>query len=292
MIDDPNYLNNLSNLFQNINSNNNMNLMWNNPQFNSNLQNIQNNIDLNFYNNNLGLNNSNLFMNYGYSNNNNMMNIMLQQIINNCKRLIEIKKQNIQNNERIIDLNDSEDEEIITPEENEIKDALANIINEPNIQNINTNNTNNNANLNKNDVEPLFIETVMQLDPNILNGLGNNIEGKWGNNEKRGERPYYPPYGWSAYGINVLNKYDNKNNDWLSCDGRPGEWCVAYHGACRGMNSEEVKRIIKLILVQNLKPGSGQARQNDNDLNHPDKKLGLEFIVLQIQMFWNLMVES
>ena len=154
------------------------------------------------------------------------------------------------------------------------------------------NNTNNNANLNKNDVEPLFIETVMQLDPNILNGLGNNIEGKWGNNEKRGERPYYPPYGWSAYGINVLNKYDNKNNDWLSCDGRPGEWCVAYHGACRGMNSEEVKRIIKLILVQNLKPGSGQAYQNDNDLNHPGQKVGIGVYCSPNPNVLNLMVES
>ena len=70
-----------------------------------------------------------------------------------------------------------------------------------------------------------------------VNGFGNNIEGKWAKGENRGGRPYRPPEGWVEYGFNVLNKSGNGNNDCLAYNGRPWEWCFAYHGVARNQSS-------------------------------------------------------
>ena len=107
-----------------------------------------------------------------------------------------------------------------------------------------------------------------------MSGLGNNLLGEWAQGENRGGRPYKPPNGWIGYGLNVLNKYDNGNNDWLACNGRQGEWCIAYHGACNGQSSDNVKKGIKSILETNLRPGGGQAYANHDDANHPGQKVG------------------
>ena len=114
----------------------------------------------------------------------------------------------------------------------------------------------------------------MNLNPDLLSGLGNNLTGDWAHGENRGGRPYNPPIGWIGYGLNVLSKYDNGNNDWLACNGRPGEWCVTYHGACHGQSSDNVKKGIKSILETNLKAGSRQAYQYSDDANHPGQKVG------------------
>ena len=62
-----------------------------------------------------------------------------------------------------------------------------------------------------------------------LDDKGDKI-GLWSSGEKRGGMDYFPPQGWIAYGINVTNKYDNGNNDWIGNDGNKNEWAVAYHG--------------------------------------------------------------
>lgn len=94
---------------------------------------------------------------------------------------------------------------------------------------------------------------------------------------KRGKtwrEKYNPPFGWIGFGLNVINKYDNGNNDWLACNGRDGEWCVAYHGAGRNRTSNEVKEIIKSILENNLKAGRNQSYRDSQDFFHKDKKVG------------------
>ena len=111
-------------------------------------------------------------------------------------------------------------------------------------------------------------------DKELFCGSGHNLTGKWAHGESRGGRPYNPPDGWIGFGLNVINKYDNGNNDWLASDGRPGEWCVAYHGACVNSSSEQIKQIIKPILQYNLRPGSRQACASYNDANHPGQKVG------------------
>ena len=61
----------------------------------------------------------------------------------------------------------------------------------------------------------------------------------------------------------------------MACNGRHGECCVAFHGACNGNSSEEIKKVIKIILEKNLKPGGGQAYRGHDDANHPGQKVGV-----------------
>ena len=94
------------------------------------------------------------------------------------------------------------------------------------------------------------------LNPELLDPKGNNLNQGWGFNEKRGGRPYYPPKGWLGYGLKVWGKYDKGNNEWISYNGGPGEWCVAYHGASQKLN-------------QNYK-----KMREVEDSNHPGQKVG------------------
>jgi hypothetical protein len=154
--------------------------------------------------------------------------------------------------------------------------ALLDVIQEPNPpqQQPPQNNQNTNNPILSSNLVSEVIADVINLNPDLLSGLGNNLLGEWAQGENRGGRPYKPPNGWIGYGLNVLNKYDNGNNDWLACNGRQGEWCIAYHGACNGQSSDNVKKGIKSILETNLRPGGGQAYANHNDANHPGQKVG------------------
>ena len=41
---------------------------------------------------------------------------------------------------------------------------------------------------------------------------------------------YQPNAPWKRVGLKVSGKYDGGNDDWLSMDGNPNEWAVAFHG--------------------------------------------------------------
>ena len=104
-------------------------------------------------------------------------------------------------------------------------------------------------------VKKELIFDSIRLNRAMLDYRGNNkSDSNWGYNEMRGGEKYYPPKGWHRYGISVLDRYDNKNNDWLSYDNRKGEWCICYSGLSR----EKEKNY-----------------ENDDDLKHPGKKVGL-----------------
>ena len=130
-----------------------------------------------------------------------------------------------------------------------------------------------------------------KINKNMLDSRGNNCDGGWGKNEKRGGEPYIPPEGWIGYGLKVLDMYDHEKegnqNDWLSYDGRPGEWCVAYHGVGNLCSSEMVAKAVHLIAKDTLRE---QSKQNNNsnsinddeeydysedaDVRHPGNKVG------------------
>jgi hypothetical protein len=113
-----------------------------------------------------------------------------------------------------------------------------------------------------------------KISPDMFDSEGNNMDGGWAENEERGGEPYKPPEGWIRYGLKVLGKYDKGNDDWLAHDNRQGEWCVAYHGVGRGKPSKDVKKTVGLIAKSNLKPGSGQCYEDENDCRHPGQKVG------------------
>ena len=114
------------------------------------------------------------------------------------------------------------------------------------------------------------------LNQKILDNKGNKEYG-WSKGQKRGGFDYIPPpEGWKAYGINVLGKYDNGNNDWLSNDGNKNEWAIAYHGIGIKMGSGfTLEKVTNLILKEGFKPGHGQAYAEDDDERHPGKKVGI-----------------
>ena len=160
---------------------------------------------------------------------------------------------------------------------NSLNQDLLDVMKEPDVPpQLNDNYDDNNYGTNlSNDLNTEILTAFMNLNPDLLSGFGNNLQGIWTKNEYRGGKKYTPPRGWIAFGLNVINKYDNGNNDWLACNGRPGEWCVAYHGAGRGKDTFGVKKIIKAILESNLKAGNGQSYEKSSDYFHPGREVGV-----------------
>ena len=78
------------------------------------------------------------------------------------------------------------------------------------------------------EVHSSLIMEGCKLTPDMLDSRGNRESG-WGENEKRGGFNYYPPKGWKGFGLKVLGKYDDGNDDWITYNGNPNEWAIAYH---------------------------------------------------------------
>ena len=109
----------------------------------------------------------------------------------------------------------------------------------------------------------------MILNTRMFDIKGNRNEG-WGENETRGNFPYYPPIGWTGYGIKVEDQYDRGNNVWLDYnDFNEGVWSVVYHGTNL--------QFVKGIMEHGLKKGQRQAFESDDDENenHPNQKVGI-----------------
>ena len=117
----------------------------------------------------------------------------------------------------------------------------------------------------------LIMEGCM-LSQNMLDSAGNRESG-WEVGGKRGGYPYTPPLGWKGFGLKVRGKYDEGNDDWLACNGNPNEWAVAYHGTGTGLGMS-LEQATHNIVIGGFKPGERQAYEDDNDANHPGKKVG------------------
>ena len=58
-------------------------------------------------------------------------------------------------------------------------------------------------------------------------------------------------------------------------DNTEREWCVAYHGLCDCLPSDEVKSATGNIAKgDKLRPGRGQVYEDNEDLNHPGQLVG------------------
>ena len=121
-----------------------------------------------------------------------------------------------------------------------------------------------------------------EISPEMFDIRYNNNDNGWAKKgEKRGGRDYDPPIGWIGYGLKVINKYDKQDNTWLGMSNIKGEWWVAYHGAGRNKNTEEIKKIILSIVNNGFKIGSGQVHQKYKNVNnlsnnqYPEVGLGL-----------------
>ena len=115
-----------------------------------------------------------------------------------------------------------------------------------------------------------------KLSINMLDSRGNKKRG-WSTGQKRGGFDYYPPInGWKGFGLNVLNKYDNGNNDWIANNSNKNEWAVAYHGTGVKMGSSfTLEKVTNSILSGGFKAGLGQAYAECEDARHPGQKVGI-----------------
>ena len=116
-----------------------------------------------------------------------------------------------------------------------------------------------------------------KISPNNLDNRGNNTDGGWAHNETRGGQKYIPPEGWKGYGLKVMDRYDNGNNDWLAHDNREGEWCVAYRPIKNDKSIDEAKINVTKIIKGNFKKGDNEQNDDEDeedyskhlDINHP-----------------------
>ena len=92
----------------------------------------------------------------------------------------------------------------------------------------------------------------------------NNIN----NSQRRGGEEYLSPIYWTAFGINVLGKYDFGNNKWLGNKNEPGEFAVAYYGINNISNNNLIQNIMSLM--GNLE--SGKTFVNVNNSRNPGQK--------------------
>ena len=265
----PYQFNNYNNMMMNNNFNTfNNNMMM--PNNFNNFNNFNNNIMMMNYNNMIMMNNyKNMMMMNMMKEKQNLRASRINQILDESENM---NQSNDNNNLNDIPLNLAEDENNY-----QVNEALNDVVKETIEQRQkyeNQQNQNQNNNHTFEEVDPTFMHSFIS-DRDLFDGNGHNLMGNWAHGENRGGRVYNPPNGWIGFGLNVLGKYDNGNNDWLACNGRPGEWCIAYHGACVRNTSDEIKQIIKPILENNLRPGAGQAYKDYNDDNHPGQKVGV-----------------
>ena len=124
-------------------------------------------------------------------------------------------------------------------------------------------------------IELSILLSGCKLNPYMLDSRGNNKDGGWGINEKRGGKPYYPPKGWIGYGLRVLDRFDNGDNTWLDYRNYGGEWAVAYHGVGSLLSGSQILNAVNNIVMNNLQCGnSGQGYKDSYDAFHQGEKVG------------------
>ena len=117
-----------------------------------------------------------------------------------------------------------------------------------------------------------------KISEDLLDPKGNNFgDGYEKNNLIRGGEVYDPPYEWHAYGLKVLNNYDNGNNDWIGCNNNDKEWAVAYHGVggSRGLCGNVFKNV-NSIVKNNFSPGKRQAYEEYENIREISRNNGYE----------------
>ena len=108
-----------------------------------------------------------------------------------------------------------------------------------------------------------FLINGCKVPSNIFDKRGNCL-GDWEIGRKNGPpgylKDYYPPIGWTGIGLQALNLYDDRDNEWLGSKNTNGEWYIAYHG---------IKSIdaLKGILSNGFRRGIYQNCKNYTNIN-------------------------
>ena len=96
--------------------------------------------------------------------------------------------------------------------------------------------------------EPVPLLAGCMLSPNIFSSQFNKFYNLIEPNKIIGGEEYIHPYLWTAYGINILGKYDFGNNIWLGNVNNIGEFAIAYHGINNiNTNNYPIKKIESIM---------------------------------------------
>ena len=103
------------------------------------------------------------------------------------------------------------------------------------------------------------------------------------NNTKRGNKDYYPPYGWIGIGLEVLGKYkeneDDINGFWLTKINKESKWANAYFGFYQEKDnntnikiSNNIKDYLHELVKNNEKFEMFERKIEFEDKRHEGKK--------------------
>jgi hypothetical protein len=90
---------------------------------------------------------------------------------------------------------------------------------------------------------------------------------------KRGSEKYNPPYGWFGIGLNVTNKFDNGDNNWLKKENNL--WAIAYYGFGKYLSSEEIGNMLNNVIVKREFKRELSIKCKDFDIRHKPKRIGV-----------------
>ena len=111
-----------------------------------------------------------------------------------------------------------------------------------------------------------LLKNECKISNNYLDSKGNTINPNSSNNLIRGTEIYDPPYEWIGIGLNVIGKYDNNNDEWLTNNSNSSEWAIAYHGISPKIQSNIVKKLLKYVITKNsLKMDISKIKSDLND---------------------------
>ena len=119
-------------------------------------------------------------------------------------------------------------------------------------------------------IHKVLIMEGCKLSSDMLDPAGNRFKG-WAVGQLRGGEEYYPPQGWLGFGLKVIGRYDNGNDDWLAHDNNPNEWAVAYHGLGTRL-IPQLEKVVENIIKGGFKTGPRQKFKNS--LTEKGEKVG------------------
>lgn len=115
---------------------------------------------------------------------------------------------------------------------------------------------------------------IIKFSRCIFDSRGNR-SSDWGLNETRGGENYIPPLDWLGFGLKVLNQFDNGDNNWLSYEHPPNEYCIAYLPLWDKMElSENIKKLLLSKGIPN-KSYSFLSQSFEKCINRKDPQNGL-----------------
>ena len=123
------------------------------------------------------------------------------------------------------------------------------------------------------DMEEKPLIEACQLSLEIFDQDENILNNEWQKNGERGGEDYFPPIGWSGYGINIQETLDERDDDdsFYNFD-KDGYFAVAYLGISNTYNNTKNNNFLNKNSL--VKISNEQKYCNAKDIKNPSKKCG------------------